>query len=265
MSDLKEVFVLKRLSKSKIAGQITKHPVMNEKELYEKQYGEKKLISTPSLPFLRKLFKKYDLNREDLALSLLGIGDKLLDLGSGSGSLMFRASDKFREVHGIDISPSRIEEARKSAVEKFGENNNLYFYLCNVNDKIAFPDGMFDAVTSIAVIEHFFDPYFVISEIYRVLKSGGILIVEVPNIAYLRHRIRLLFGKLPVTSSPYYWKEIGWDGGHLHYFTKKTFCTLLQQSGFSVLKVTGSGLFAKFRNFYPSLLTGDICVKAQKC
>jgi hypothetical protein len=74
-----------------------------------------------------------------------------------------------------------------------------------------------------------------------------------------------LFGKLPVTSSPYNWKEIGWDGGHLHYFTKKTFCRLLEECGFKVLKISGSGLFARFRNFYPSLLTGDICVKAKKC
>ncbi len=33
---------------------------MNERELYEKQYGEKKLISTNSFPFLRRILKKYD-------------------------------------------------------------------------------------------------------------------------------------------------------------------------------------------------------------
>jgi hypothetical protein len=79
-------------------------------------------------------------------------------------------------------------------------------------------------------------------------------VAEVPSIAYIRHRLNLLFGKLPVTSSPFNWKEIGWDGGHLHYFTKKTFCGLLEESGFKILKVIGSGLFAKFRSFYPSLL-----------
>ena len=237
---------------------------MSEKELYEKQYGKKKLVSINSFPFLRRVFKKLDIHREDLALSLLDGGSKLLDVGSGSGSLMFKAMDKFEEVYGIDISPSRIEEAQKSAVEKFGENNNLRFQLCNINEKIDFPNDMFDAASSIAVIEHVFDPYFVIGEIHRVLKSGGTFIVEVPNIAYLHHRIHLFFGKLPVTSSPYNWKEIGWDGGHLHYFTKKTFCGLLEECGFKILKVSGSGLFAKFRNFYPSLLTGDICVKAKK-
>lgn len=146
---------------------------MNEQELYEKQYGEKKLITVNSFPFLRKILKDFDLHREDLALSLLDSGQRLLDVGCGSGSLVFRAKDKFRELYGIDISPSRIEEAKKSAVERFAENNKFYFSVCNLNEKIDFPDGSFDAVTAIAVIEHIFDPYFVVGEIHRVLKRGG--------------------------------------------------------------------------------------------
>ena len=113
---------------------------MNEKELYEKQYREKKLIRINSFPLLRKIFKNLDLHREDLALSLLDSGEKLLDVGSGSGSLMFKARDKYKEVYGIDISPSRIEEVKKSAVERFGENNNLHFSVSNINRKIDFPD-----------------------------------------------------------------------------------------------------------------------------
>jgi 2-polyprenyl-3-methyl-5-hydroxy-6-metoxy-1,4-benzoquinol methylase len=238
---------------------------LNENELYEKQYGEKKLISINSLPFLRRIFRKYDMHREDLALNLLDDGDRLLDFGCGSGSLVLRAKDRFKEAHGIDISPSRIEEAKKKAIERFGEVSNLHFSCYNINERIDAPDDWFDVVTSIAVIEHIFDVYFAISEIHRVMKSGGILIAEVPNIAYIRHRIHLLFGRLPVTSSPHNWQEIGWDGGHLHYFTKESFCTLLEECGFEILKVSGSGLFARFRNFYPALLTGDICVKAKKC
>lgn len=237
---------------------------MNEKELYEKQYGQQKLIKTISFPLLRKIFKKYDLHREDLALSLLDTADRLLDVGCGDGSLILKARKKFKELYGIDISQSRINKAQHNAAEKFAEDHDIHFSVCNINNKIDFPDSMFDVVTSIAVIEHMFDPYFIVGEIHRVLKKNGILIVNVPNIAYIKHRIKLLFGHLPITSSAHNWKEIGWDGGHLHYFTRKTFCTLLQECGFEIIKVTGSGLFANLRNFYPSLLTGDICIKARK-
>lgn len=235
------------------------------KDLYEKQYCEKKLIPTCSFQFLREIFKKFDLHREDLALSLLDRGDRLLDVGCGKGSLVCKARDRFDEVYGIDISPSRIKEAKKNAFGRFGADNRMHFATCNINDEIDFPDDMFDAVTSIAVIEHTIDPYFVVSEINRVLKIGGIFVAQVPNIAYIRHRVNLLAGNLPITSSPINWRQIGWDGGHLHYFTKSTFCRLLDESGFKIIRISGSGLFAKFRNFYPSLLTGDICVKARKC
>lgn len=81
---------------------------MDYKKLYEKQYGKKKLISINSFPFLRKVFKRFDLHREDLALSLLDGGNRLLDVGSESGSLMFETMDKFEEVYGIDISGSGL-------------------------------------------------------------------------------------------------------------------------------------------------------------
>ena len=53
---------------------------MNEKELYEKQYGQQKLINKISFPQLRKIFKQYDLHREDLALSLLDKPHDQIDL-----------------------------------------------------------------------------------------------------------------------------------------------------------------------------------------
>ena len=177
---------------------------------------------------------------------------------------MFRAKAMFNQVYGVDISPSRIKAAEQCAAEKFRDVSAIHFSTCNVSSNLEFPDSTFDAVTSLAVIEHVFDPYFVIGQIYRVLRHGGVFIVDVPNIAYLKYRIQLLCGSLPVTSSPDNWKEIGWDGGHLHYFTQKMLCKLLQECGFKIARVTGCGLFGSLRNFYPALLTGDICVKAVK-
>jgi len=90
---------------------------MNEKELSERQYKQEQLICVNSFPLLRRLFKNLDIHRVDLALSLLDEGDKLLDVGCGDGSLVLKAKKKFKEVYGIDISPSRIGQARKDAAE----------------------------------------------------------------------------------------------------------------------------------------------------
>ena len=105
--------------------------------------------------------------------------------------------------------------------------------------------------------------------VYRLLSSGkklldvgcgdGALIVEVPNIAYLPQRVKLLFGILPVTS-----KQVGWDGGTLHYFTMSSLCKLIEGGELKVVQKTGSGIFASLRNWWASLLTGDLIVKGIK-
>jgi ubiquinone/menaquinone biosynthesis C-methylase UbiE len=237
---------------------------MNFQKIYEKQYQEKKLNSNyASFPILRKIFKKFDISRENLAISFLEKGERLLDIGCGEGRLLAKAKDNYKELYGIDIVEARIEQAKKF----FQENDlkdRVYLSIKDVNEGLPFEDEFFDTVTMIAVLEHLFDPFFIIKEINRVLKRRGLLILETPNIAYIKQRIKLLFGKLPITSSPYNWSEIGWDGGHLHYFTKETLCRLLKESDFKIIKISGSGLFAKFRNWWPSLLNGDLVVKAQK-
>ncbi len=236
---------------------------MKPEDLYERQLRDGKLVDFISFPFLRKVLKKFDLTREDLAIKLIDSpGNNFLDIGCGSGLLAFKIKNNFNYIYGIDITTSQIQIAEEKAKKEL--KNNFIFSICNVDEGINFEDEMFDTVTCLAVLEHVFDPYFVVDEISRILKPGGIFILDVPNIAYLKQRINLLFGRLPVTSSPFNWREIGWDGGHLHYFTQKTICKLLNDSGFNIVKITGCGLLAQFRNFYPSLLTGDICIKAIK-
>ena len=134
---------------------------MNPKELYEKQYGEKKLRSNSSFLFLRRIFKKFDLHRESLALSMLKDSrGKFLDIGCGSGSLVFKARKEFNEVYGIDISSSRIKEAKEKVKEGL---KNVYFDTGNLDQKLNFSDKAFDVVTCLAVLEHVFDPYFAIN------------------------------------------------------------------------------------------------------
>ena len=95
---------------------------MDPKTLYEKQFGEGKLVDVVSFPFLRRIFKRFDLNREDVAISLLSNTEgKFLDIGCGDGSLIFKVREKFNEVYGIDISPSRIQKAQKILVLKDGQ------------------------------------------------------------------------------------------------------------------------------------------------
>lgn len=241
---------------------------MRYKDLYEGQYGEKKLVNAPQRQFwgLRKLLSMYDWDRYMIAEKLIGaMGGRILDIGCGEGYLLRRLKDKFGELYGLDVAPSRLWEAEEKVRELYpSEVSRFKFVEGNADDALPFPDNFFGAITCIAVIEHVYDIFSLVEEIYRVLKLDGFVIAEVPNIAYLKHRISFLLGKLPATSSPYNWEEIGWDGGHIHYFTMEKFCWLFESQGFRIEEKSGSGFLAKLRNWYPSLLCGDIVIKARK-
>ena len=58
-------------------------------------------------------------------------------------------------------------------------------------EPLPFDDRYFNVVTCLAVVDKFW-PVFVVKEIHRVLKINGILILNVPNVASLPNRIRLL-------------------------------------------------------------------------
>lgn len=224
---------------------------MKYKDLYERQYGEKKLVDTSQQQFwgLRKLLRRYDWDRYTVAAQLVDSGERILDIGCGEGYLLRRLKDRFKELYGLDVASSRLRKAEVKGKELLSfEASKFKFIEGNADDSLPFPDNFFDAITCIAVMKHIYDVFSLVKEMHRVLKPDGYVIAEVPNIAYLKYRVSILLGKLPATSSPYHWEEIGWDGGHIHYFTMEKLCWLFELQEFCIKEKTGSGFLAKFRN-----------------
>ncbi len=240
---------------------------MDYKKLYDKQW-KKELESIRQPRGLRRLlFRYYFLSRYDITESLISSGERVLDVGCGEGSMLRRLSPRFKELYGLDVSSTAIQEAQEKKEQMCPEEASKFkFTLGNADNSLPFPDNFFDAIISIAAMEHIYDLFFLVGEMYRVLKPNGYVVVEVPNIAYLKHRLALLVGRLPVTSSSFdRWQEVGWDGGHIHYFTMKRLCWLFQSLGFHIEKKNGGGGFlAPFRNWCPSVLCGTLFIKAVK-
>ena len=226
------------------------------RDIYDKIYGSKEIVyEHPSglLGFLYRKLKRFELNRHQAVYNLLPSGrQRLLDVGCGDGAFIFMAKDKFNECYGVDISWQRIEKAKEAA--KRITLKKIAFYQCNVDEQLPFPESFFDVVTAIAVLEHVFNPPKVVEEIHRVLKPNGIFVAQVPNIAWIPNRIRLLFGKLPVTGGVY----LGADWEHLHNFTKDTIISLLAEKDFRIAYITTSGIFYRFRRIRVSVLGGDL-------
>lgn len=112
----------------------------------------------------------------EMTLDLAGItpGDKVLDVGCGTGTLTIAAKARVGptgEVHGIDAAPEMIEAARRKATQM---GLDVVFQVGLIED-IPFPDDEFDLVLSSFMLHHL--PIDLkrrgFLEIHRVLKPGG--------------------------------------------------------------------------------------------
>lgn len=120
------------------------------------------------------------------AMPYLMSSDRVLDLGGGDGKLASMIADKVKEVWCVDPSERAI---RMGEVITEGILN-LYFRKMSA-EKLDFPDGYFDKIFFIEVIEHIPRDILpqVLKEIRRVLKAGGKLFLSTPNRRNLRARI----------------------------------------------------------------------------
>lgn len=106
---------------------------------------------------------------------------KVLDLGCGDGRTGKKLLDKGFQVHACDMD-----------VKRFEFKDVIPFKAGNLNDPLPYADGTFDYVILMEVIEHLYNPQHVISEIKRILRSGGKLILSTPNILNISSRFRFL-------------------------------------------------------------------------
>ncbi len=101
---------------------------------------------------------------------------EVLDAGSGTGyGTEILAAAGARSVTGIDISQDAVDQARLSSSASGGE-----FALGDLQE-LALDDSAFDLVVCFEVIEHVDDPARVISELERVLRPTGVLVLSSPN------------------------------------------------------------------------------------
>ncbi len=125
-------------------------------------------------------------------------GDKILDVGCGSGNLTLTAkryAGASGSVHGIDASAEMIEVARKKA-ERTGSEA---IFEVGLIEKLPYSETTFDVVISRLVIHHLPDDLKRrgFTEIFRVLKPGGLFFIadfKLPANPILAHVASTLFG-----------------------------------------------------------------------
>lgn len=169
---------------------------------------------------------------------------KLLDIGCLFGGLLLAARAKGYEVSGVEVSHQAVEYASK----KFGLNifGGTIF-------EANFPGSAFDIITMTDVLDHVPKPLMVLQEVHRILKPGGVALIQAPD--FESHRFRTMGTGAPEILP-----------GHLVYFTRSTMAAALEKSGFRSITVYPVPIVkrVRLREFLPGFIGkwfGDLGVE----
>jgi SAM-dependent methyltransferase len=107
---------------------------------------------------------------------LFGDHARVLDFGCGEGVLLKEMSPHIGEGVGVDLDERVVANA-------VGKNScpNLRFIQGEAKAGLPFPDGYFDVITAMAVLEHVGPEEPTLQEFHRLLRPGGHLVIEVPS------------------------------------------------------------------------------------
>jgi len=199
---------------------------------YEEKYADEK--SVESLEFIP--YMKYPLNRFETCVKYFVDNFQregtVLELGAGSGIVansILKQNEKINKYIISDLSENRLEGVKRSL-----KDQRLSIKRIDVEDFDFESIEKVDAVIMIALIEHLIDPLGTMKRIKKVLKPGGFVYIDTPNIADYGARFKLLTGRFPSTASKYEGNlrydntpVTLYDEGHLHYFTFKSLSEML--------------------------------------
>ena len=155
-----------------------------------------------------------------LGFLLAGVsaGDRVLDVGCGTGEFAAAAAGCGASVIGVEVAEAALTRARS-------RHPGVSFQLVPFDGALPFEVGAFDVVWASEVIEHVADTARWLSEVRRVLAPAGRLLVTTPS----HGRLRVFLGGVERFSEPL--------GDHLHLYTARSLRVLLDEFGFSSLSV----------------------------
>jgi methionine biosynthesis protein MetW len=153
-------------------------------------------------------------------------GSRVLDLGCGDGELLALLRDRRQcSGYGIEIADANVLACTQRGVDVIQ---------LNLEDGLAlFEDRSFDVVLQLDTLQNLRNTEHMLRETARV---GRIGIVSFPNFAHWPNRMRVAFGRMPVTKAlPYEW----YDTPNIRVGTYADFEVLARKEGLRVIDAFG--------------------------
>jgi SAM-dependent methyltransferase len=168
-----------------------------------------------------------DGHREDICQSLSALlgrpaaGMEVLDIGCGWAQALLYFKKQGMACYGFDPAPEAVAYSRQQGLE---------VVQADIDQMDAFPERRFDVATLFNVLEHLTDPIKSLEAVRdKVLKPGGVLVIEVPND----------FNPFQLAATELHDLKQWWVAppAHLNYFSPATLRRLLAGLGFTVAHV----------------------------
>lgn len=160
-----------------------------------------------SRPKLKHVWRAATLARDRFAFLAhhVGAGARVLDVGAGGGEFVSLLSRRGYRASGIEPNRGWAEFARGA----YGIDVRV-----GVLEDVAPDGGRHDAITLFHVLEHVADPVSTLRDLRERLTPGGTLVLEVPNVEYLRGAPTNMFFR-----------------AHVHYFSARTLLAAADLAG----------------------------------
>jgi len=148
----------------------------------------------------------------------------MMDIGCGNAALLFFARNDGWKVRGLELS----EETAKSIKDDTGIDVAVANFLSYEGDDL----GTYDLVVLRHVLEHLPDSILAMTQINRLLKTGGHALLEFPNTASASYLFKRFLKSRGLKNKKY---SKDWRPGHCNEFNRKAFTYLLGKTEFELI------------------------------
>lgn len=193
-----------------------------KKKSYSSYHWSDEHTHTPSITKdLIKIFQLYNFQKFNH-----------LDVGCGNGYITKIISKFFKKTIGIDLSKDGIKFAKKNFY-----NKKKISFLNTSSDNLIKKKLKFDVITTIEVIEHQYDPFKFLSDLEKLCKKGGYVIITTPYHGYFKNLALSIIGAMDNHFTAL------WQHGHIKFFSIKTLKKLISNYNFDIIGIKYSGRF----------------------
>ncbi len=164
--------------------------------------------------------------RRDWLLARVRPGERVADLGAGLGHFACALAAAGCEVVALEASTVAARALRERGCGRFEVRQ------VDPSQPLPLADASVDAVWAGEIVEHVADTAAWLSEVRRVLRSGGRLLLSTPY-----------HGRVKTAALALLAHERHFDprGGHLRFYTRRALAELLQDFGFEELELETLG------------------------